>query len=88
MGGAQVAPMVSAAEGEREDVVDRERVAESGGPAAEPAGRLLGQHPHTQALVLTTVAACARASTPTLGGLRVHGAARPASRSAALDAGT
>jgi hypothetical protein len=43
VGGAHVAACVNAAERSRDDVVGGERVAEPGGPAADPAERLLGE---------------------------------------------
>jgi hypothetical protein len=63
MSGAQVTPMVDAAEGERENMIDCERIAGAGGLAAEPAGMLLGQHLQAEGLVGAGVAACHRAAT-------------------------
>ena len=88
MSGAQVASVVHAAEGERENVVDGEWIAEAGGRTAEPAHPLLGQHLLAQSPVGAVIATRRRAPAPPLMGLLVHGAARPACGAAALDTGT
>jgi hypothetical protein len=60
MGSAQVAPVVDASEGERENVVDGERITEASGVATDPAGPLLGEHLLAQAPVAAVIATCRR----------------------------
>jgi hypothetical protein len=65
MRSAQVAPMVDAAERERENVVDGERITEASGVAAEPAGPLLDQHLLAQAPVAGAMPLPPMAPSPT-----------------------
>ena len=92
MGRAKVGSVVGTAEGERENVVDGERIAASTRLSAEPANPLLPQHLHAQALIRAVIAARAGAPAPlvalVLGLAAMSRAARRACGPAADDAGT
>jgi hypothetical protein len=83
--------VVGAAESEGKHVVDGERIAKPRRLATEPAVPLFREHLGMELLIGAGVATCRRALAPAvslpLGSLGMDGAARPASRTAALDTG-